>query len=387
MRCLSSIAALTRISGYMARWNRFPEHKNGGDGYYPRSEHPAADMKKQGLIFLFFFLVLYGCSSTSQLQNLDPLTLRSTAQAAEALANQLERKAKATERAQAVQSTRQAQAITATAIAFDAHATQQASNITATAQAGEAQAQATAQALSNLATATAQALSIALNQDKATATAQAAAELEKAQTARREREEIAAEARLYAGIVLLGGLVLLTLGLIWYAGRYYLDVLIQRLRLVESRAGTLLLQPEGLRPTQVIVITPQLSAGSGPETDEFTSDLEDIPYIVNGKLHGFISRRDMQANDDPHRKLALHLLRDAMRQVGGDSRRLPGWREMSWSAESWMRAVDLLRPFVETQSGRGGGTYLTGQYSTLRDLYLAIGERRITLSPAPIEMV
>jgi hypothetical protein len=57
---------------------------------------------------------------------------------------------------------------------------------------------------------------------------------------------------------------------------------------------------------------------------------------------------------------------------------------LGWSAEVWTQAVRLLWRYVETQPGKG--TYLTGEYATLQELYFAVGERRVILSPAPTEM-
>ncbi|RCK72796.1 MAG: hypothetical protein ANABAC_1330 [Anaerolineae bacterium] len=343
---------------------------------------------KPKLIATILVLLLAACSepkAAPSTQDDDPISLQATADAlmlsAKSIAKsaqEAEKRIKATEKAYNLQSTRQAQSITATAQAVFVKATEQAGQATATAQ-----------ALSIQATSTAQSLALAQGQRQATATAQAIIALETSRAEEQKRIEIAATARLYAGVVLLAGVVIILLGLLWYAGQYYLDVIIQRHQLVESRAGTLLLQPVGYRPVRVTVLTPQLPAAtSEKEGDEFTSQLEDIPYLVNGDLKGFIPRRNLQEADDNVRKLVLRLLREAMNTVGAQSTRLPGWREMGWAAETWSNAIDYLRPYLETQSGRGGGTYLRGEYRTLRDLYLAVGERRIHLvSPTPIEMI
>lgn len=321
---------------------------------------------------------------------LDPISLQATADAlmlsAQSIAQsaqEAEKRAKATEKAYAAQSTRLAQAITATAEAVNLQSTAQAGQATATAQVLQAQAQATAQQLSLMATATADALALQHTQAQATATAQAVLSRQQAEQANWQRARAAAELSLYLGLTFLFGLLVLALYFLWKLGDRYLDILFKRKLLVESRAGTLLLQPAGVQ-MGVMVITPNTPAlppyTAAGEEDEFASELPPIRYTVNGEFQGYLPRREAE---DPYRKLALKLLREGMKVAGAQSRRLPGWRELGWSAQTWSDAIELLRPHVATEVGRSGGTYLVGGY-TLRDLYLAVGERRVSLnSPTP----
>lgn len=324
---------------------------------------------------------------------LDPISLQATADAlmlsAQSIAKsaqEAEKRAKATEKAYAAQSTRLAQAITATAQAVNLQSTAQAGQATATAQALQANAQATAQQLSLMATATADTLALQHAQAQATATAQAVLDRQQAEQANWQRARVAAELRLYLGLTFLFGLVVLALYFLWKLGDRYLDILFKRKLLVESRAGTLLLQPAGVQMGVMVITpnTPALPPQMEEAEDEFASELPPIRYTVNGEFQGYLPRREAE---DPYRKLALKLLREGMKVAGAQSRRLPGWRELGWSAQTWSDAVDLLRPYVATEVGRNGGTSLVGGY-TLRDLYLAVGERRVRLnSPTPREAV
>ena len=90
------------------------------------------------------------------------------------------------------------------------------------------------------------------------------------------------------------------------------------------------------------------------------------------------------------KQLALRLLRDAInyhahRQVDPRSVvRIPGYRDLDWSADTWNRAVALLKPFVFTKSGRGGGTFCGGEYPSLVRMYDAVGANKIITPPAAL---
>ncbi|MEW6179199.1 MAG: hypothetical protein AB1522_04650 [Chloroflexota bacterium] len=278
----------------------------------------------------------------------DPAALRATAQAAEALAGQVEEQARATQSAQET-SLRQ------TAEAVRLEATRQAVSVEATKQA----------------------LLVAEQTYRMTATAEAVRRQTEREAQAQRQEGIL---QLLALLILL--LTLLALGgvvvvLVWKAGNEWIAWQSRRRQLVESRAGTLLLVAENAPPVRVQVIQPALPARL-PLVDEDESETEPIPYSVDGRLVGFIQRKA-----DPHRRLALRLLRESIQAVGAQSNRIPGWRELGWSAEVWTQAVRLLSRYVETQPGKG--TYLAGEYETLQELYFAVGERRAVLSPAPVE--
>jgi len=253
--------------------------------------------------------------------------------------------------------------------AATAQAQQQAFQATLQAlQLAQAQAQATA-------TAQAQSLSLAQTQAAASATAQALQEAQLARRQRQQRQEAQAWMVTLISLAFLLGLAGISLRLLWQAGQGWLAWQERRQRLIESRAGTLLLLPEG-PPLKVQVIQPACPQGVDEEGALLT-DTEPIPYSLNGELVGFLHRQPSLA--EPQRRLVLRLLRESIQTAGAKSVRLPGWRELGWSAETWTQAIRLLGHHVETQPGKG--TYLVGEYPTLQDLYFAVGERRIPLSP------
>lgn len=305
-------------------------------------------MKRIAVILL---LLMTGCVSAPDVYAPpDPAALRATAQAAEALAGQVEEQARATQSAQETSLRQTAEAVSV---------------------------EATRQAVS--AEATRQALAAAEQSYRLTATVQAA-ERQAEREAQAQRQEgllqLLALLILLLTLLALGGVVVV---LVWKAGNEWIAWQSRRRQLVESRAGTLLLVAENAPPVRVQVIQPALPARLPVvDEEESESETEPIPYSVDGKLVGFIQRRA-----DPQRRLALRLLRESIQAGGAQSNRIPGWRELGWSAEVWSQAVRLLSRYVETQPGKG--TYLAGEYETLQELYFAVGEKRAILSPAPME--
>jgi hypothetical protein len=292
-------------------------------------------------------LFLAGCAGApAQIVPPDPASLRATAQAAEALAGQVEQQARATRAAQEDR-------IRQTAEAVSIEATRQAVSIEATRQA----------------------LELAEQSYQMTAIAQAVAREAQRQEQADRQEGILRFAALLMILATLLALGVVVVMLVWKAGNDWITWQSRRRQLVESRAGTLLLVAENAPPVRVQVIQPALPA----REEQFDTDTEPIPYSVGGELVGFIQRQT-----DPQRRLVLRLLRESIQAVGAGSSRIPGWRELGWSAEVWTQAVRLLWRYVETQPGKG--TYLTGEYATLQELYFAVGERRVILSPAPTEM-
>lgn len=365
-----------------------------GQGYPPGR---GDDKVKRTVLLALLLLLLAACGqppaqAPPAVERPDAISLQETAdalmrsaQAIEAAAKKEREREKATERAYHLQATRLAQVITATAQAVNLQVTAQAGQATATAQALQANSQATAQHIALMATATAEAMVMRQAQSQATATVQALEALQQAEVQRRKREAFAAEMRLWLWLIFMASVMVIVLLLLLRISERYLNTLINRQLLVESRAGTLLLQPHGTQ-MEVVVVTPagQLQPPKvAEEGDEFTSELSRIPYYVGGELKGYLVKNPADA---PERRLALRLLRQAMQQAGPRSNRLPGWRELGWSADTWSKAVNLLRPYLESQSGRGGGTYLVGEYPTLQELYLAVGERRAMLSPTLLEV-
>lgn len=110
---------------------------------------------------------------------------------------------------------------------------------------------------------------------------------------------------------------------------------------------------------------------------------------VNNPLAGdqYISRSTPEEDAAKIRKsLALRLLRDAMqyyaqRNTSTRVAKIPSWRELEWSSETWVRAVDSLKPYVLTKSGRGGGTFCGPEYPNLVALYDAVGNNKVMPRP------
>jgi len=180
-----------------------------------------------------------------------------------------------------------------------------------------------------------------------------------------------------AGIVALFVLALVAMRAAWG----WLESIERRRALVETRTGTILLLPSPSGLIAQVLARPEL--GNAPPDDEWVSEAptaDSIPVFQHGRFQTMLERGAQP--DDPDRRLMLRLLRAAMLAVGPESSRLPGFRELGWPAETWTKAVALLKPHVVTQPGRSGGTFCESG-ATLRDLYNAVGERRITALPSP----
>ena len=305
--------------------------------------------------FLLLVLLLTGCASAPSAPPAppDPYALRATAQAAEALAGQVEGQARATQSAQE-------SALRQTAEALIFESTRQAVQFESTRQA----------------------LAVQEHTYQLTATAQAVERTAAQEEQARRADELTRTVLLVFLLLILLALGSVLVALVWKAGNQWIEWQSRRRQLIESRAGTLLLVAENAPPVRVQVIQPALPARLPiADTDEdVLTDTEPIPYSVNGELVGFIQRPGAA---DPSRRLVLRLLRESIQAVGAQSSRIPGWRELGWSAEVWTQAVRLLSRYIETQPGRG--TYLTGEYASLQELYFAVGERRAVLSPTPLE--
>ena len=307
------------------------------------------------LFVIILVLSLTGCAAAPPAPPAppDPYALRATAQAFESLAGQVEQQARATQSAQE-------SALRLTAEAVSIQATQQAVEFESTRQA----------------------LAVQEHTYQLTATAQAVERIAAQEEQARRADELTRTVLLVFLLLILLALGSVLVALVWKAGNQWIEWQSRRRQLIESRAGTLLLVAENAPPVRVQVIQPALPARLPiADTDEdIPTDTEPIPYSVNGELVGFIQR---PGTADPSRRLVLRLLRESIQAVGAQSSRIPGWRELGWSAEVWTQAVRLLSRYIETQPGRG--TYLTGEYASLQELYFAVGERRAVLSPTPLE--
>ncbi len=168
----------------------------------------------------------------------------------------------------------------------------------------------------------------------------------------------------------------------------YLDALATRQRLVETRAGTVLIVAgPGGYAAQLVQPAPLLDAGDAFDVSQaptITHEADDLLKLTTGKGETFITRTDpLEEQREQARKLAMRLLRESIRHYaakGIDPRtvnRVPTYRDLDWSSETWVRAVNALKPHVVTRQGRGGGTFCGQPFPHLVALYAAVGERRI----------
>jgi len=302
------------------------------------------------------------------------------------------------------QQTAQAIEVQATADARAMLLAQQQAQATATAQAMSAQQ--TAQAIEAKATIDARAMLLAQQQAQATATAQAMQRAgvtaeQVASASQRQSELMSWLIPIVAAIAF--GLVLL-LGAKLIGGM--IDAANERRSLENQRLALLGTLFEA--PTETIVFaddpqtgfaTPQLlntpDNGKGYDTSGSVAshapmiDTEAPPAIVilsNGDK--MLADRAETREEAARCKLAMKLVRDAINHVGAQSNRIPPAAQLGWPAGAWTIAVAILRPYgVEILQGIDGGTFLVGQYPTLQALYIAIGERRLTLYPPSAESV
>lgn len=267
------------------------------------------------------------------------------------------------------QATRAAYAFDVTATADALQAAESAREATQRAQAAEFSAQATVDAY---------------NGAQAAQALQATAQTARLTRSERTQDLMATLGPLFALALLIGLIAAAILGLVALAN--YLASIDRRRSLVETRTGTILLlaSPQGLMAQ--VLARPMLD--NVPLEDEWVSQAEraePIPVYQHGRFQTVLER--VAQPDDPDRRLMLRLLRAAMLAVGPDSPRLPGYRELDWPAETWTKAVALLKPHVITKPGRSGGTFCNPSAGsggeTLLDLYNAVGERRITALPSP----
>lgn len=307
-----------------------------------------------------------------------------------------EMKLNATANAVAVESqqTRQAATETSEVRRSEATATAQAQMILA-AQSRTAEAQqVTATSYAATSTRGAQALLVAKEQHEATATSEAL-ELRRVQA-----HEDAARSQAWAdfvdsllkSILAIGGIAMLLMLIVQVAR--YLDALALRQKLVETRAGTVLIVASSAGySAQIIKPTPNyIDAGTDDEFEQtqlssITREAPELLKVTTARGETFVARDDPEAEQgEINRRLALRLLRESLRHystLGFDARRaarIATQRDLSWSSETWVRAVNVLKPHVVTKQGRGGGTYCGTTYPTLMQLYEAVGERRITLN-------
>jgi hypothetical protein len=266
-------------------------------------------------------------------------------------------------------------------------------------------AQQTAQEMEEKATMDARAMLLAQQQAQATATSQAMQREgvtagQVARTLERQRELMSWLIPIVTALAF--GLVLL-LGAKYIAGM--IDTANERRSLENQRLALLATLFEAPTETIVFVDDPQtgfampklLKPDNSKGDDESNPvashtpmiDTEAPPVVVllsygDKMLADLAELREEQARC----KLAMKLLRDAIKHVGAQSNHIPPAAQLGWPAEAWSIAVDILKMFdVEILQGMDRGTYFVGQYPTLKAFYIAIGERRLTHNPPPAKSV
>lgn len=340
-------------------------------------------------------------AATAQVADAARARLALTADAQAMLAAQQQSQATATVQAQFAQQAAQANEAKATVDAQAMLAAKQQAQATATDQAMFAQQ--AAQAIEAKATVDARAVLLVQQQAQATATAEAM-----------QREGVTAvladsnsrvQSETMSWLIPIGAAI--AFGLVLVLGAKYIGGLIDRANerrslenqklalittLFKTHNETLVFVDEAA--PRLRLNTPadgEIAAGDvydpGEAFDSLSSpiDAEAPPAIV------IVSNGDprlpdrAEAREEAARcKLAMKLLRDAIDHTRTHSNRIPSAAQLGWPTRAWAIAVAILRPYgVETLQGSEGGTYLVGQYPTLQELYIAIGERRINLySPA-----
>ena len=285
-----------------------------------------------------------------------------------------------------------------------------------TMQAGQAQASATAAARASDATATSDAhkwqttataerrtLEAEIARVQATATAQTVAlQIQQTQAdaaANAERAQFV-QSLINFVIVMVGLAAMCAICLVLVAGAMafvrWMNGRAAKQYVIETRAGTILIQrgADGNYFADIVQRTLSDDMPAFPVRDVPTA----LPKVVaepetlkvtNLRGTQLITKdapEDERAAAD--RKLALDLLRESLQYYGRKQsginpmvvNRIPTWHTLGWGAASWQRAIELLRPYVQTREGRGGGTYCIAPYPTVYQLYEAIGERRVALA-------
>ena len=190
-------------------------------------------------------------------------------------------------------------------------------------------------------------------------------------------------------IVACGSIALLVILL--FSLSKYLDSLAMQRRVIETRSGTAMITILQGRPT-VQLLKPVTNLLDAPHDDYFDlpSDAptaREIPVRTSSGSTYTVSDADP---DETARKLVLRLLSASIhhyRTRGFDPNtitRLSTWRDLEWSADTWARAIDLLRPHLVVKQGRGGGAFCGSVYPNLMALYIAVGERRAALSTGAV---
>lgn len=195
-------------------------------------------------------------------------------------------------------------------------------------------------------------------------------------------------------VLFIIGAVLIALFFLFQWQAATVTTAVMRQSLFETRSGTVLIVmrngvpvPQLLKP--VDLLEPGDEGFDNSQAAIVQTEAPDILKLTNRTGTTFIAKDDPEAEAmEMRRKLALRLLRESMRHYANQNidprqtNRIPSWRDLGWSPDTWSRAAEALKPNITTKVGRGGGTFCGAQFPTLMDLYAAVGERRVaSLSP------
>ncbi len=163
--------------------------------------------------------------------------------------------------------------------------------------------------------------------------------------------------------------------------------------------GTLVITPlaggglhRELLPAPNVSIGPNAALNDAQfDTDEeIAAEPDDAPIYRNGILRGYYNRKQtvrQRTQDEERRKFTLWFLRRCMEVAGRSSAMIPSHDKLGIATETWSKATDLIADVVEKKRGRNGGTRLVGEYSTLAELWLAVGEHRYIPHPSSKRVV
>ena len=330
-------------------------------------------------------------------QVMDAARAQLTADAQVMLAAQQQAQATAMVQIQFTQQAVQAIEAQATVDARAVLAAKQQAQATATDQAMFAQQ--AAQAIEAQATVDARAVLLVQQQAQATATAEAMQRegVTAAQAASASRQQSETLSWLIPiGVVIVFGLVLV-LGAKYISG--LIDRANERRSLENHKLALITALVKEHNETMIFVDDPAVRPRLNMPADGEVYDPSEAFASLSSPIDAAPPAIVILSNNDPRLpdraeareeaarcKLVMKLLRDAIGHTQTHSNHIPSAAQLGWPARAWAVAVAILRPYgVETLQGNEGGTYLLGQYSTLQALYIAIGERRLSLYPPTAE--
>lgn len=125
------------------------------------------------------------------------------------------------------------------------------------------------------------------------------------------------------------------------------------------------------------------------ESGEWTEPTTQAPQLetqaedlIQYKVGNNVRMIPRQAPDDTAVRLARKLLRATMQHYAiqqqdlRQANRIPTALTLGWSADTWQRSVDSLKPNLTTKTGRSGGTFVAN-YPSVLELYEAVTRGKV----------